>query len=158
MALRRLLPLALLLAALCLPWTAQAKEKPKPEDGFDPAKVETIGVTITDIKIIPAKSSNGYIGPGLSLAVDWRGQSLEVPLGPKWFLDRQPVKLAVGDQVELRGMHSGQARPTFLVAEIKKEKAVAVYRDRDGFLYWRKAQPVEKKTTPPPRPRRTSAN
>jgi hypothetical protein len=148
----RTLTLALLFAlSLALPCLAQAAD-----DGFDPAKVQSIGATLTAINTIPATASNGYVGPGLRLAVQSAGETLDVPLGPKWFLDRQPVKLAVGDQITLRGMRPNEKRPLFLVCEIQKEKAVAVYRDREGNLYWKKARAVEGSAKPAPRQKPTN--
>jgi hypothetical protein len=61
------------------------------------------------------------------------------------------VKLAVGDQITLRGMRPNEKRPLFLVSEIQKEEAVAVYRDREGNLYWKTARVIE--MTPKPAPR-----
>lgn len=155
MATRRTLTLTLALLfalSLALPCLAQAADKAaQPGDGFDPAKVQSIGATVTAIKTIPAQGRNGYVGPGLTLVVQSAGETLDVPLGPKFFLNQQPVKLAVGDQITLRGMRPNEKRPLFLVSEIQKEKAVAVYRDREGNLYWKTAPVIEMNSKPAPR-------
>ena len=116
---------------------------------FDPARIETVGGTVKEITIIPPGSKSGFIGPGLRLTVQrGSGETLYVPLGPKWYTDQQPLRLAVGDVITLVGMRPDLEKPIFLVQEIRKEEQAAPYRDREGIPYWQKYKPVEAPRTP----------
>ena len=156
MSFRTLSALALALVLLCSQAAVAGKAKSQPGDGFDPAKQETIIASVRAINYIEASSRNGYLGKGVELIVEEHGQELSVPLGPRYFLDLQPVKLAVGDQVQITGMRSPAAgsRPVFLASQIKKDKLVTVFRDSKGIPRWRKLKVVDapRSTLPPPMP------
>jgi len=164
MANRRTLALTLTLCLFLLaqPWTAAAAGAAKnvaknaakttaqvASDGFDPAKVQSLEATVSALKEVAPSSHNGYIGPGLNMMVSCGQESLYVPLGPKYVLERQPVRLAVGDKILLTGMRPNPEEPVLLVSEIRKGEAVATFRDAQGNLSWKTPRAEEAKAKAP---------
>ncbi len=156
MAIRRT---TLLTLALCVLVVAQAApclagQAAKAGDGFDPSKVETLGVTVREVVTVPPSSRSGYIGPGVTLMVQHQQEVLKVPLGSKWYYTQQRLPLAVGDEISITGMRPKPNGKVFLAAEIRKEQRSATFRDRDGKPCWQRMKVIEAppEVSPPPQP------
>jgi hypothetical protein len=123
-------------------WSGQKAAKPEAApDGFDPAKLETLAGTVTAVTGLPPSSRNGYVGMGVKLAVQTpSGETLDVPLGPRWYFEKQAVQPAVGDIITLTGIRPDPTKPLFLVSTIKKDDLTASWRDADGKLIWRRSK------------------
>jgi len=153
----RSLSLSLTLFALCLAmaWPAAAAS-----DGFNPTRIQSLAAIVTEVNVVPTSPKNDYMGPGVELGVATATETLSVPLGPKWFADRQGVQPAVGDQLTLVGMRPDPAQPVFLVSQIKKGQVSSNWRTNKGDLIWKttdagkfKLPPPSKKPNRPPKTR-----
>jgi hypothetical protein len=122
---------------------------PQPTQAASPGKM--IQATITDLEAIHASSHNGYIGPGMAIVVQTEnGERLRVLLGPTYWVDYQPVKIAVGEVIGLKGKRAANGSD-FLVESIVKtlptgETLVANFRDASGNPLWNKPSGKKEKT------------
>jgi hypothetical protein len=96
--------------------------------------VETIAGEVVSVDLVtPMKG----MSQGVHLAVKTEKETLDVHLGPSWYLENQDVKLAPKDQVEVKGSRVTVAgKPALIAAEVKKGDSVLVLRDEKGFPAW----------------------
>jgi len=109
---------------------------------FDPKTVETVSGTITSLaEITPIKG----MGVGVHLMLKTTTETVDVHLGPRWYLESQDADLKAGDAVEVRGsrIQIGK-KPAILAIEIKRDGDVLVLRDANGtprWAGWRRGRP-----------------
>ena len=101
---------------------------------YDPAKAETVsGEVVSVAQVTPARR----MGPGIAVTLKTGEGDLVVHLGPQWFIERQDVKLAPGDKVEIKGVKAVRANQNiFIAGEVKKGDEVLVLRDNSGIPVW----------------------
>jgi hypothetical protein len=100
---------------------------------YDPAKVEVVAGQVVSLEQITGR------GPGAAvvLKVNTGNETLSVHLGPQWFIDKQDMKLAAGDTVEIKGAKATRAgADIFIAAEVKKGSSVLKLRDENGVPAW----------------------
>jgi len=101
---------------------------------YNPATVETISGTVVSVdKITPTRGM--YYGIHLKLKTD--KETIDVHLGPGWYIERLDTKIVQGDYIEVSGsrvMFAGN--PAIIAAEVKKGGAVLKLRDENGFPLW----------------------
>ena len=140
----RNLGLLVLLGALLAPLAAGAHGGPCPGPGggmggpgarrFDPATVTTIQGRIADIQ----RLDRGRRHQGVHLAVTSGSEALPVHLGPDFYVDAQPLKLAKGDQIEVKGSRvTFEGQPAIIAQEVRRGGEVLALRDADGLPLWR---------------------
>lgn len=103
--------------------------------GYDPQAVETVSGEVMSVDKV-AYGRRGYHGVHLVLKTD-KGE-IPVHLGPSWFLDRQTVKIAPHDVIEVTGsrvIYDG--KPALIAAEIKKGDESLRLRTSEGLPLWR---------------------
>jgi len=102
---------------------------------YDPKTVETVTGEIASVELI-APSRGMSPGVHLTLKTD-KGEALAVHLGPQWYIDQQPVKLAKGDKVQVRGSRiTFQEKPALIAAEVIKNGQTLRLRDDNGLPAW----------------------
>lgn len=142
--LKTLVCAGLLLSAAATPASAQPNARPGaggwgPGSAygrmFDPKTVETTSGEITNIALItPTRGMTP--GVHLTLKTD-KGETLPVHLGPQWYIDQQSLKLATGDQVQVRGSRiTFQDKPALIAAEVIKNGQTMRLRDDSGVPAW----------------------
>jgi len=101
---------------------------------YNPANLETLSGEVIGLEqTTPMKRMN----QGLALVVKTEKETVTVHLGPTWYLERLDTKIAVGDQVEIKGVRTVLAgKPIVLAAEVKKGDKVLVLRDAAGIPVW----------------------
>jgi hypothetical protein len=101
---------------------------------YDPKTLETIAGEVVSVDLVtPMKG----MSQGVHLAVKTEKETLDVHLGPSWYLENQDVKLVPKDQVEVKGSRVTVAgKPALIAAEVKKGDGVLVLRDEKGFPAW----------------------
>jgi len=101
---------------------------------YDPAKAETISGKVTSLEEFAAPRG---AGTGVVLKVSSGSETLAVHLGPKWFLDKQEMKFAAGDTVEIKGVKTmRRGQDIVIAAEVKKGSEVLKLRDEQGIPLW----------------------
>jgi hypothetical protein len=101
---------------------------------YDPKTLETVAGEVVSVDLVtPMKG----MSRGVHLAVKTEKETLDVHLGPSWYLENQDVKLVPKDQVEVKGSRVTVAgKPALIAAEVKKGDGVLVLRDEKGFPAW----------------------
>jgi hypothetical protein len=100
--------------------------------GFDPKTVTTV-----QGKVERVQTGQGGRGHGVQLEVSSGANTVWVIVGPSFWLDDQPVKLAVGDLVDVKGARTERFGQQVIVAqEIRKGAEVLTLRDEDGVPLW----------------------
>ena len=110
---------------------------------YDPAKAETVsGEVVTVEQVTPMKR----MGAGIGLKLNTGKETLTVHLGPTWFIERQDMKIAAGDKVEIKGVKAVRmGQDIFIAAEVKKGSEVLKLRDENGIPLWAGARSSEAK-------------
>jgi hypothetical protein len=102
---------------------------------YDTKTVETITGEVVAVNRIP--SGKGRAG-GVHLLLKTDKEEIAVHLGPQWYVDQQPMKVAVKDRVEVRGSRiSFEGKPVIIAAEVQKGDQVLKLRDDAGLPLWR---------------------
>lgn len=104
---------------------------------YDPQTVETVSGEVISVDEI-AYGRARYHGVHLVLKTD-KGE-LSVHLGPSWFVDHKPMKVARQDVIEVTGsrvMYEG--KPALLAAEVRKGNESLQLRTADGVPLWRRS-------------------
>jgi hypothetical protein len=92
-----------------------------------------IGRVIGVERIVPMKGMPN----GVHLMVETSKETISVHLGPSWFIDEQKVKIALQDQVQIKGsriMFNG--KPVIIAEEVKKGEEELKLRDGNGSPAW----------------------
>jgi uncharacterized OB-fold protein len=120
---------------------APAKPAPgKHSRVYNPQAVETVAGTVVSVDRRAARKLGRPEHVSMVLKTD-KG-NLTVNLGPGDYIDQQALKLAAGDQVEVKGMRVERRNRTMLIAgEVKKGGQVLKLRDdATGRPQWAKGQ------------------
>lgn len=123
-----------LLPALILLLGNQAQSGPAPGGRvYDPNTVETVAGEVLSIS---RAGGSGAGGVHLMLRTD-AGKTLSIRLGPASYVDRQAMKIAQGDRVEVKGSRIGTEEYTAIVAaEVTKGQDTMRLRDAAGVPAW----------------------
>jgi hypothetical protein len=141
-------PPSVVLASLLLSVAALAGQaQPGPPQGgrwdrgppygpaYDPKTVETTSGEITSVEMVPPLTG---MWRGVSITLKTvKGETLPVHLGPRWYIDQQPIKLAKGDQIRVRGSRvTNRGKPAIIAAELIKDGQTMYLRDDAGEPAW----------------------
>jgi len=132
-----------LLGALLAPLAVAAHGGPGPGPGrmggpgarmFDPKTVTTVQGEIADIQ----RLDRGRGHQGVQLVVAVGSEKVAVHLGPDFYVDGQALKLAKGDQVEVKGSRiTFDGQPAIIAQEVRRGAEVLALRDGGGLPLWR---------------------
>jgi len=74
---------------------------------------------------------------GVHMKVKAAAETIDVHLGPAWYLESQEADLKAGDKVEVKGSRiTYDKKPAIIAVTIKRGDDVLVLRDADGFPRW----------------------
>ena len=106
---------------------------------YDPRTVETVTGTVVKVEHTGTHSgSHGIHGaPGIQLLLQMDKQQIAVRLGPAWYVDKQPVKVAAHDTISVHGSRIVYAgKPAIVAAQVKKGDHVMNLRRENGVPLW----------------------
>lgn len=106
---------------------------------YDPKTVETVTGTVVKVEHAGGHSgSRGIHGaPGIQLLLQTDKQQIAVRLGPAWYVDKQPLKVAAHDAISVRGSRIVYAgKPAIVAAQVKKGEQVMTLRKDNGVPLW----------------------
>jgi hypothetical protein len=106
---------------------------------FDPKTVETITGTVVKVEHVGSHGGpHGIHGAaGIQLLLKTDTQQIPVRLGPAWYVDKQPVKIATHDTISVRGSRIVYAgKPAIVAAQVKKGDQVMDLRKDNGVPLW----------------------
>lgn len=101
---------------------------------YDPATVETLSGTVESVdKVTPMKGMH-Y---GIHLLLKTGKETIDVHLGPGWYIERLDTKIEESDKIEVKGSRVTIAgKPAIIAAEVKKGDSILVLRDSAGVPAW----------------------
>lgn len=125
---------------------AYAQERPDPTPAnnvslqrhrhFNPTTVETLSGKI--VRVDQVASQGRRSGKGVHLSLQTSEETVDVHLGPSWYLNEQQFNLKSGDQVEVTGSRVKEtSQPTIIAAKVKSGSTVLNLRDENGLPAWR---------------------
>ena len=101
---------------------------------YDPKTVETISGVVEKIEKITPMKGMSY---GVHVLVKTEKETIDIHLGPGWYIENQDVKIMSGDKVEVTGSRiTFQDKPAIIAAEVKKGDEILKLRDENGFPAW----------------------
>jgi hypothetical protein len=102
---------------------------------YNPATVETVTGVVQRVEQV--KGKGGGRGYGIHLLLKTDKEEIAVHLGPGWYVEKQPLKIAPQDQIEVRGSRvTYDGKPAIIAAEVKKGDQVLKLRDAAGIPAW----------------------
>lgn len=108
--------------------------QPSPGRSYDPDTVTTLRGTASEVVVVPAR---GERTGGLHLTLQSDNETMDVHLGPTWFLQREGIEIAKGDPIEVTGSVIDLDGNSFLIArELKKGQKFLRLRDEQGVPAW----------------------
>jgi len=117
-------------------WQGSGNWGPNTQYGrlYNPQTTETISGEVVSVgTITPIKGMSS----GVHVMVKTDKETISVHLGPAWYIQRQDIKIALGDKVEITGSRiSFQGKPAIIAAELKKGTEILKLRDENGFPVW----------------------
>ncbi len=108
---------------------------------YDTKTVETIRGEVVHIDEMQGGGrGRKKAGAGIHLTLKSDSGEIAVHLAPRWYLSQQEMKIAAGDQIEVRGSRIlyGE-KPAIIAAEVKKGGQSLMLRDDNGLPVWRGA-------------------
>jgi hypothetical protein len=101
---------------------------------YDPATVTTLSGTVTGVDVVPGR---GGRSGRLHVTVESSERSVNVHLGPSWFLDQEGFKVAKGDAISVTGslVDSGNAK-ALIAREVQIGGKTLKLRDNQGTPVW----------------------
>ncbi len=101
---------------------------------YDPKTVGTISGVVEKIEKITPMKGMSY---GVHILVKTEKETIDIHLGPGWYIENQDVKIMPGDKVEVTGSRiTFQDKPAIIAAEVKKGDEVLKLRDENGVPVW----------------------
>jgi len=101
---------------------------------YNPATIETISGTVESVDQIKPMKGMYY---GIHLKVKTDKESVEVHLGPGWYIERLDTSIGKGDKIEIKGSRITMAgKAVIIAAEVKKGDNTLILRDSAGIPAW----------------------
>jgi hypothetical protein len=101
---------------------------------YDPKTVETVSGEVARVEHAPSRRG---MGGGVHLVLRTGDGTVAVHLGPAGYIERQDVKIAAGDHIQVKGSRvSVDGEPAIIAAEVKKGDRTLVLRDDAGIPKW----------------------
>lgn len=132
---RRLVFLLIWMLAVSVAVGATQMSVGKPISRYDPATVETLKGTVEEVKLMAFGRSR--IGGGVHLQVNTDKETVEVHLGPRFYLEETGFEVEAGETVQVTGSRVKIGDRSALIA---RELLIGDYRlqlrEEDGTPVW----------------------
>lgn len=101
---------------------------------FNPLTVETIPGTVASVEQTTPMKGMNY---GIHIILKAEKETIEVHLGPSWYIERLDARIEKGDKVEVKGSRVTMAgKVVIIAAEVKKGDNTLILRDSAGIPAW----------------------
>jgi hypothetical protein len=105
---------------------------------YDTSTVVTISGTITAIDTI---APSGRMAGGVHLTLKNDKETIPVQLGPSIYLEQQSVKLAVNDNIDVKGSRiTFDDKPAIIAATITRGTDTLKLRNENGIPLWSRSR------------------
>ncbi|MEW6209930.1 MAG: DNA-binding protein [Acidobacteriota bacterium] len=129
---------AALIAVLAAPALTQKRMgQGKGMPRYDPTSEMTVKGSVEEVKQVT--SPMGWNGTHLTVKTD--SETLEVHIGPTFYLEEQKFTFATGDQIEVTGSKvKCEGVDALLAREVKKGDKTLLLRNAQGIPLWSKSR------------------
>lgn len=104
---------------------------------YDTHSEVTLTGTVENVQTMAGPGRGGQGTGGTHLILKTAAESLEVHLGPTWFLTERNVSVAKNDALEITGSKiTLDDKPVLLARQIKKGEQTVALRDESGRPLW----------------------
>ena len=101
---------------------------------YDPNNLTTVSGEVISVDTFTPRS--GMSG-GMDLQLKTDDETLDIHLGPAWYLQNQDIQIQPGDKIEVTGSKVDFNRqPAMMAASVKKGDTTLILRDDNGFPVW----------------------
>ncbi|MEM7761458.1 MAG: DNA-binding protein, partial [Cyanobacteria bacterium P01_A01_bin.40] len=102
---------------------------------FDRNQTETLTGEVVNLATYSSRRENFS---GVHLMVNTEQETIEVHIGPSWYLAEQDFEFSSQDQIVVKGSRINiDGQPAIIAREIKKGDRVLILRDVNGLPVWR---------------------
>ncbi|HET9752793.1 MAG TPA: hypothetical protein VFP52_07520 [Myxococcales bacterium] len=99
---------------------------------LDPSKLETFDGTIEKVVVREMRRMKG-----VHVFLKTAKETVEIHLGPAWFIDNQEAKLQAGDTVSVRAARTTMmGQPALVAMDVKRGGETLRLRNDDGTPLW----------------------
>ncbi len=124
---------ALFVVGVALLFSAQTTAPRKSAATYNPATEVTVNGSVEEVKQV--SGPQGQAGTHLSLKTDQ--ETIDVHVGPSWFLTQNKINFDKGDQIKVTGSKVKFENGDVLIArEIKKGAKTITLRNTQGIPDW----------------------
>lgn len=126
------------LLSICMTSNGQVTRPPKQANAgagrmYNPNTVVQIEGRIKSITRVPSRGAH----EGIHLSVQTATQTIDVHLGPSWYVEGQGMKLEQNDFVQITGSQVTYGGSKIIVAsKVMKDNKTLELRDQNGFPLW----------------------
>jgi hypothetical protein len=101
---------------------------------YNPQTIETVSGEVVSVgHAAPMKG----MSQGVVIVFKTSKETLNVHLGPSWFIEKQDFRIEPKDKLEINGSRVELAgKPVLIAAEVKKGDQYLNLRDESGFPIW----------------------
>jgi hypothetical protein len=104
----------------------------RPMMTFDASKLETFEGTIEKVVVREMRRTKG-----VHVFLKTAKETVEIHLGPAWFIDNQEAKLQAGDTVSVRASRTTMmGQPALVAMDVKRGGETLRLRNDDGTPLW----------------------
>ena len=101
---------------------------------YDPNSIETISGEVVSVETFTPR---GGMSQGVHLLVKTGNETVNVHLGPLWYIENQDIRIQPKDTIEVKGSRvSFTGQSAIIAAQVKKGDATLILRDESGFPVW----------------------
>ncbi|MBI5634091.1 MAG: DNA-binding protein [Nitrospirae bacterium] len=101
---------------------------------FNPSTVETVSGTVASVEQTKPMKGMNY---GIHVMLKTEKETIEVHLGPGWYIERLDTRIEKSDKVEVKGSRVTIAGKQVIIAqELKKGDNTLILRDSAGIPVW----------------------
>lgn len=101
---------------------------------FDPKSLVTVRGKVLSIQRFTPLRQMGY---GFLVIIQTKEETLDVHIGPGWFVAEQDFEIQPGDEITVRGSRiKFDERPTIIATRVQKGSKVLNLRTDDGIPVW----------------------
>lgn len=99
--------------------------------------VQTVETVSGEVVSVGQFSPKGKMSRGIHLTLKTEKETLDIHVGPSWYILNQDLKIEVKDQLTIKGSRVTQEGKQYLIAaEIKKGGDTLPLRDDNGIPLW----------------------
>ena len=102
------------------------------DPSYDLAAEVTLRVTVTEVKRVEGRRGQN----GVHLVVMSGSASLEIELGPQWFLTDRQYTFNVGDELAVVGRIKRNNGDALVAREVTRGEQTMAFRDAKGLPLW----------------------